>query len=122
MPLIVLCGRPSSGKTTRAMELKTYLEGISKMPVVVLNEESLGLDRNSSYADNVKEKEFRGFFRSHVEKNLNQQTIVIVDTLNYIKGVRYEYYCLARTAKTTYAVVIDDDLTLGILRNANRRC
>ena len=110
-----MCGRPSTGKSTRARELKQFFEENTKMPVLMLNEESLGLDKNQAYSDTIKEKEFRAFLRSHVEKNLNSQTIVILDTLNYIKGVRYELYCLARTAKSTYCVVGQTFLTLDLL-------
>lgn len=108
-----MCGRPASGKSKRAGEIKDYLENVLKagLEVVVINEESLGLDRNVGYSgrpgspDNIKEKEMRGLFRSHVEKHLTNKNVVILDTLNYIKGVRYELYCLARTAKSTNCVV-----------------
>jgi protein KTI12 len=43
----------------------------------------------------------RGFIKSNVEKHISQDTVVIVDSMNYIKGYRYELYCLARSAKTT---------------------
>lgn len=55
--------------------------------------------------DNIKEKELRGFLRSNVEKSLSQQTVVILDSTNYIKGYRYENYCIARNVKTTHCVV-----------------
>lgn len=105
MPLIVMCGRPGSGKTTRAKELKAYFEGEHKLEVILLNEEGLGIDRNYSYSNPVREKEMRGLFRSHVEKNLTNKNVVILDTVNYIKGLRYELYCLARSAKSTNCVV-----------------
>ena len=55
--------------------------------------------------DNIKEKECRGFLRSNVDKSLSQNTTVILDSMNYIKGYRYELYCIARTAKTPHCVV-----------------
>ena len=60
----------------------------------------------------------RGLFRSHVEKNLTSKNVVILDTLNYIKGLRYELYCLARTAKSTNCVV--DCASRGLLRDLHR--
>ena len=33
---------------------------------------------------------------------------MILDSLNYIKGFRYELFCLARTAKSTHAVLYCD--------------
>jgi len=52
MPLIVLCGRPASGKSKRAVEIKDYIENEVKMghEVIIINEESLGLDRNLGYS------------------------------------------------------------------------
>lgn len=55
--------------------------------------------------DMIHEKSCRGFLRSNVEKNLNDSTVVILDSLNYIKGFRYELFVLARNAKSTHAVV-----------------
>lgn len=40
------------------------------------------------------------------EKNLSKDSIVIVDSLNSIKGHRrYELWCLARAARIRYCVV-----------------
>jgi protein KTI12 len=106
MPLIVICGRPCTGKTTRALEIKAYIEAnVKDMDVVIINEESLGLCRAQAYADSIKEKEMRALLRSTVEKNLTNKNVVILDSVNFIKGVRYELYCLARTAKSTNCVV-----------------
>lgn len=40
-----------------------------------------------------------------MEKNLIGNTIVIIDSLNFIKGYRYQMYCIAREQKSTYCVV-----------------
>ena len=64
----------------------------------------------------------RAFLKSNVEKALNDNTIVIFDSLNYIKGnlelfyfavfkneikgYRYELFCLVRSYKTTHCIVI----------------
>ena len=53
------------------------------------------------YLDSIHEKMTRGFIKSNIEKFLSQDTIVIVDSMNYIKGYRYELFCLARSCKTT---------------------
>jgi protein KTI12 len=47
----------------------------------------------------------RGFLKSNVEKELSKEKVIIFDSLNYIKGYRYEMYCLARAVKTTNCVV-----------------
>ena len=56
----------------------------------------------------VKEKMLRGALKSEVEKHITQDRIVIIDSLNYIKGYRYELYCLVRNSRTTLSVVLCD--------------
>lgn len=113
MPLLVICGIPGSGKTTRALALKNFIEETHGREAVIVNEENLNLEKNQFYSGNdgclisdmIQEKSCRGFLRSNVEKSLNDQTVVILDSLNYIKGFRYELFVLARNAKSTHAVV-----------------
>lgn len=38
MPLILMCGNPGSGKTTRAREIAQYLSEKHKQNVVIVNE------------------------------------------------------------------------------------
>jgi protein KTI12 len=50
MPLIIMSGLPSSGKTTRALELQEALEkkiasSLRKFKVHVINDDTLGIDR-----------------------------------------------------------------------------
>lgn len=49
MPLVILCGIPASGKTYRAKQIEQYLVERHKCRVVLLNEESLGLDKAKAY-------------------------------------------------------------------------
>jgi hypothetical protein len=42
---------------------------------------------------------------SAVDHALNADTIVLFDSLNYIKGYRYELYCIARSQSTPHCVV-----------------
>ncbi len=46
-----------------------------------------------------------------MEKLIDQQRVVIVDSQNYIKGYRYELYCLARNAQTNLLVIFCDTET-----------
>ncbi|KAK6050097.1 chromatin associated protein KTI12, partial [Cooperia oncophora] len=52
-----------------------------------------------------QEKDQRSFLRSCIQKNLTQNTIVICDGLNYIKGYRYELFLIGKLCKTTFAVL-----------------
>jgi len=40
-----------------------------------------------------------------VEKHIDADTFVILDSLNYIKGYRYELHCMVRTTKTRQATI-----------------
>lgn len=50
MPLIVMCGYPSSGKTRRAHELKEYFTQNTERKVHIVGDEDQGFDKNSVYA------------------------------------------------------------------------
>lgn len=104
MPLIIMCGFPCSGKSKRAHELKNYLENRGKT-VHLAGDDSNSLDRNGVYSASVNEKEARGLLKSAVERLISRDDIVILDSLNYIKGYRYELYCVAKAHKTTHCIV-----------------
>ena len=58
------------------------------------------------YGDFGKEKEARGKIRSAAEKLISPDTVTIIDSANYIKGFRYELWCVARAASTTCCCVV----------------
>ncbi|XP_067035827.1 protein KTI12 homolog isoform X1 [Acropora muricata] len=105
MPLVVMCGFPCSGKTKRANELKSYLQNSRGRSVQLSSDESLNFERNTAYAASSSEKELRGLLKSSVERLISRDDIVILDSLNYIKGFRYELYCVAKAHKTTHCVL-----------------
>ncbi|KIK19612.1 hypothetical protein PISMIDRAFT_658945 [Pisolithus microcarpus 441] len=112
MALITISGYPSSGKSQRAAQLKRHLESRLADPsytgptlsVVLLSDDTLNIDR-SSYNDSRSEKPARGTLFTAVQRSLAQNTIVIVDSLNYIKGFRYQMYCVAREIKVRVCTV-----------------
>ena len=105
MPLAVMCGYPCAGKSWRANQLAGALRAQGCERVHVVNETSLGIRRCEGYASASAEKQTRGALKSEVERLLSADTIVIVDSLNYIKGFRYELHCVARLLKTPLCVV-----------------
>jgi len=50
----------------------------------------------------------RASLKASVERTLSTDTIVISDSLNYIKGYRYELFCIARAAGTPICVILCD--------------
>lgn len=107
MPLIIVAGRPCTGKSTIANQIKDYYESESIFEeVILINEESLSLSKTLSYSTSNHEKALRGALKSAMEHALvKPNRLVILDALNYIKGYRYEIYCTTRTARTPHCIV-----------------
>ncbi|KAK7692458.1 hypothetical protein QCA50_004083 [Cerrena zonata] len=120
MALVTITGYPSSGKSRRALQLKTHLESRlqdpnyagPKLKVQIISDDELNLDRNV-YSDSRSEKPARGALFTAMQRQMSQDTILIIDSLNYIKGFRYQMYCAARELKLrvcTIFVVTTQDL------------
>ncbi|XP_077285616.1 protein KTI12 homolog [Arctopsyche grandis] len=108
MPLIILSGIPSSGKTLRAKELTTHFEERGKKVVLVSEASAIadaGFSKNSFYQNSQQEKQVRGALKSQVISLLNHNDLIILDASNYIKGFRYELYCGSKASKTTQCTI-----------------
>ncbi|KAK3102390.1 hypothetical protein FSP39_011051, partial [Pinctada imbricata] len=108
MPLVIICGFPSSGKSRRSEELKKYLQEELKKTVHIISDTSIGIDKNDVYSDSKKEKDVRANLKSSTQRLLNKDEVVILDSLNYIKGFRYELYCVTKSCKTPHCVIFCD--------------
>ncbi|KAL1593475.1 kti12, chromatin associated [Nothophoma quercina] len=114
MPLVLISGYPSAGKTTRALQLKEYCESkiagtsadarASRLKVHLINDQTLGVSR-SVYHTARAEKDARAEEYSAVKRVLSRDDIVIADGMNYIKGFRYQLYCEAKAVSTPSCVV-----------------
>ncbi|CAD8071886.1 unnamed protein product [Paramecium primaurelia] len=121
MPLLLICGPPASGKTQRAIEIQKFIKEKMNKESIIINEENLHLIKDDAYKDNTSEKMTRGFLKSNVEKYIQAGQLVIFDSINYIKGYRYELYCLARAAKTTNCLLyLNVPLEICQKNNENR--
>ncbi|XP_011500545.1 PREDICTED: protein KTI12 homolog [Ceratosolen solmsi marchali] len=109
MPLIIMTGIPCSGKTNRTNELKKFFEMEKGRKVTIISEEEMiqkaMFDKNNFYSDSRKEKLIRGDIKSHTQRLLTQNDILIIDGSNYIKGFRYEIYCMSKLYKTPQCTV-----------------
>lgn len=109
--LIVVCGKPCAGKTSIALELKRRIESTLEHEVVLVDERTVNAGgptqtRDEAYANATKEKMTRGALRSEVDRVLHAiGPCVILDSMNAIKGFRYELWCAARAASSRYCVV-----------------
>lgn len=131
MALITFTGYPSSGKTRRACQLKDHLDrriaDPSGQKVIILSDDSLNVVRSSydgmppylflflppfalimirtDATDSRSEKSARATLFAAIQRQMGQDTILIVDALNYIKGFRYQLYCAAREFKLRVCTV-----------------
>lgn len=120
MPLIIVSGYPSSGKTHRARQLvesfhKRIADAgssttttasdarIARLRVHHVSDQTLGLGRDI-YGDVRREKDGRAAEFSTVERLVGKDDVVVADGLNYIKGYRYQLYCAAKAASTPSCV------------------
>ncbi|XP_040573391.1 protein KTI12 homolog isoform X2 [Lepeophtheirus salmonis] len=106
MPLIIITGIPSSGKTTTAHKLRDFFEGEKGKKVMIVSElNDQTPQRNDIYKDSAVEKTVRSAFKSEILRILNKEDIIIADGSNYIKGFRYELYCATKSYKTPQITV-----------------
>lgn len=117
MPLVTVSGLPCAGKSTRALQLKKYISAHSPnthYPIVIINEDDmLQTHKSVVYGCVEEEKRVRAALLSAVERHLTRDTIVICDAMNYIKGFRYQLYCIARNLNTQSCVVNEKIHTLA---------
>ncbi|KZT21384.1 chromatin associated protein KTI12 [Neolentinus lepideus HHB14362 ss-1] len=112
MALITFSGYPCSGKSCRAQQLKSHLEDFlqnpsyagPKLKVQILSDDTLNIER-SAYDSSRSEKPARGALFTAAQRQMGQDTILIVDSLNYIKGFRYQMYCAGRELKLRMCTV-----------------
>lgn len=112
MPLVLVTGLPSSGKSKLAetifnfIKIKLEQDHDSRQVRIVSDSDNLDWDgRNNIYMSIPKEKELRGWLRAEAQRYINLNQVVILDAAAYIKGFRYELYCLSKEANTQYCVV-----------------
>ncbi|KAK7207765.1 chromatin associated protein KTI12 [Myxozyma melibiosi] len=105
MPIVLLSGFPCSGKTTRAKEIVAEFETRAPGRKVHLVSDD-GLDiKKDSFRDAKQEKQARANLMSAIKRHLSREDVLVVDSLNYIKGFRYQIFCEAKAEQSTYAVV-----------------
>ncbi|KAK4138219.1 chromatin associated protein KTI12 [Trichocladium antarcticum] len=120
MPLIIITGLPTSGKTTRARQLHAYLaarlgpdgpyrlhyisDATQGVPRRVYDLSPAALPAHVRSA-NACEKDARAAVYAAVKRALSPRDIVVLDGLNYIKGWRYQLFCEAKNVATPSCVV-----------------
>lgn len=92
MPLIIMTGYPSSGKTKRSKELADFFRERGKTVHIVSENSAIpkaGFTKNEYFADSQKEKVVRSHLKSETVRLLTKDNVVILDGGNYIKGKQF---------------------------------
>ncbi|KAI0127431.1 chromatin associated protein KTI12 [Xylariales sp. AK1849] len=123
MPLIIVAGFPTSGKTTRAKQLYSYLSerilpssaaATPKYRLHLISDQTLSISRSvydlsslpaHTRSANASEKDARASIYAAVKRVLSDRDIVILDGLNYIKGWRYQLHCEAKAVRTPSCIL-----------------
>ncbi|KAI1805657.1 chromatin associated protein KTI12 [Daldinia bambusicola] len=123
MPLIIVTGLPTSGKTTRAKQLHSYLSeriasssspAAAKYRLHLISDQTLSISRSvydlsatpaHTRSANASEKDARAAIYGATKRVLSDRDIVILDGLNYIKGWRYQLFCEAKAVRTPSCVL-----------------
>ena len=114
MSLVDLCSYQACSKTTFAQALAIALRNRSQ-PVIIVNDDgtissttstvSSSLERNIIYGSTASEKRYRSSAGAAAERALDGRATVILDAPNYVKGYRYELWCMAQQHNTRYCDV-----------------
>uniref|UniRef100_A0A7S1KN60 Uncharacterized protein n=1 Tax=Percolomonas cosmopolitus TaxID=63605 RepID=A0A7S1KN60_9EUKA len=124
MPLITIMGPPSSGKSSFAQYLQNYvwsqkhsdiftIYGAScsersdeqKISPLVISMNQLSANVTSLYDTAPHEKKTRSILKSRIMQHLSQKRILINDSLNEIKGFRFELFRFCQEMGTRHIVV-----------------
>lgn len=115
MPLITFTGYPCSGKTTWSQKLISGLEERIETAkkdnspghnynIKYFTDDNLGITREL-YRESASEKQARANQMSAVRRDLSRSTFVVLDSLAYIKGFRYQLFCEAKGTVTPHCVI-----------------
>ncbi len=119
MPCLVIAGHPSAGKTTLALKLKERaLKHNAIDEVVILNEESecdgyqegKANAKQELYETSFAEKQTRGALKAAFDRAVKKTSgsskrLVILDSMNYIKGFRYELHCISKASGEKHGIL-----------------
>ncbi|KAI1327830.1 chromatin associated protein KTI12 [Xylariaceae sp. FL0255] len=117
--LIIISGFPTSGKSTRASQLHTYLTeriktSTKKYRLHLISDQTLSIPRSvydlSSVpahvrSANASEKNARAAVFAAVKRVLSDRDIIILDGMNYIKSERYQLHCEAKAMRTPCCIL-----------------
>lgn len=101
MSIILLCGVPGSGKTVLANNIKKQLDEDNKKNIIITEPQVEKDAFKSPEYEKMSRREFKSEIMRHITDN---DLYIIADGMNFIKGYRYELFCVAREFKARWVV------------------
>jgi len=116
MPSLILCGKPCVGKTMFCQVLRERADAMIRLKQGEIDVESTRIvceeeacpskSKMERYIDSHAEKVTRAALKSEFDRCGNRRsTLILLDSSNYIKGYRYELYCISKASSDKHGVV-----------------
>jgi len=86
------------------MEIRIKFDNFTNIQTDLLNLNDIFI----VFLDSKKEKIIRSAIKSDIHRRLNPRDLLIFDGSNYIKGYRYELYCMTKLYKTPQCTIYCD--------------
>ena len=112
MPSLIITGHPAVGKTifTSLLASRAIAHTAISKVIHITERSACHLSKSECYTTAHAEKETRAALKSVFDQHVTnlgskKDTLVILDSLNYIKGYRYELYCISKAAGERHGVI-----------------
>jgi protein KTI12 len=129
MPSLIICGHPCTSKTTfanllsaRALSHPSAL--ITSVTHITESTACPDTSKAECYQNSHNEKITRAALKSEFDQAITKNessTLVLLDSLNYIKGYRYELYCISKAAGERHGTVWITGSSDELAKQRNRR-
>ena len=108
--LLIMCGLPSSGKTTISKNVAALLEDKYGVPTMVVSSDDFRdmLSYSSQGFKPERETSVKLFYEAAIAAGLEHGFLVISDDMNYYKSMRSDLRQIAKRAEADYDIVFVD--------------
>ncbi len=105
--LLIICGLPSSGKTTVSKAVASLLEDKNGIPTMVISSDDYRdmLSFSSKGFRPERETAVKNFYEKAIAAGLENGFLVISDDMNYYKSMRSDLRQIAKRAEADYDIV-----------------
>jgi protein KTI12 len=108
-----MTGHPGAGKSTLAEKIRTIALAqhgdLIAHTVIIVDDDTVcpGIPMDASYGTSLAEKKTRGALKAAFDRVVasHPSALIILDSLNYIKGFRYELFCISKAASQKHCVL-----------------